>query len=94
MSNTYEITIRPANPDHLQQLSALIDSDATKPGGVVTADSVEVETNSRSLPALMQEVENMAADAAMSLEIVVTCDAEGHEHRRVIRIENGAEQLI
>jgi hypothetical protein len=93
MSNTCEITIRPANPDHLQQLSALIDSDAVKPDGVATADSVEVETNSRSLPALMQEVENMAADAAMSLEIVISCDAEGPDYRRVITIENG-KQLI
>ncbi len=93
MSNTYEITIRPANPDHLQQLSALIDSDATKPGGGVTDGAVNLETNARNLPALMQEVENMASDAAMSLEIVISCDAEGPDYRRVITIENG-KQLI
>jgi len=93
MSNTYELTIKPANHDHLQQLSALIDSDATKPGGGVTDGAVNLETNARNLPALMQEVENMASDAAMSLEIAVTCDAEGPEHRRVVKIENG-KQLI
>ena len=93
MSNNYELTIRPANPDHLQQLSALINSDAVKPDGVVTADAVQVDTTARCLPALMQEVENMAADAAMSLEIVIGCDAEP-DYLRVIRIENGAEQLI
>ena len=93
MSNTYELTIKPANHDHLQQLSALINSDAVKPDGVVTADAVQVDTTARNLPELMRQVENMAADAAMSLEIVVTCDAEGHEHRRVIKIENG-KQLI
>ncbi len=92
MSNIYEITIKPANPDHLPKLAEIINSDAVKSDGVVTANAVQVDTTARCLPELMRQVENMAADAAMSLEIVVTCDADP-DYRRVITIENG-KQLI